>query len=133
MTAEGLHREAALLSNELHTFRDEDVEGVKPVIEKIIAKRTEWKTVMLQLKHYQETGKFPEEDKPKPTQEHSDSYARLKVELQLLNQNISNRKKKIRDNPEHRKVEDWTAELAMLEAQKMELKTQLVSQKYATT
>jgi hypothetical protein len=76
---------------------------------------------------------LPEEEKSKLNQAERASYAQLKVELQLINQNISNRKKKIRDNPEHRKVEDWTAELAMLEAQKIELKTQMVSEKYATT
>jgi hypothetical protein len=133
MTAEGLHREAALLSNELHTFRDEDVEGVKPLIDRIVSKRKEWKALVLKIKHFEETGQLPEEEKSKLNQAERASYAQLKVELQLINQNISNRKKKIRDNPEHRKVEDWTAELAMLEAQKIELKTQMVSEKYATT
>lgn len=129
MQAESLHREAALLSNELHTFRDEDIEGVKPVIQKIISKRKEWKEQILKVQQYVETGKLPE---TQSKQTSDASVAQLKVELQLLNQNISNRKKKIRDNPQHPKVENWTAELALLEAHKVDLKKQLTDKKYET-
>lgn len=127
--ADRFHREAALLSNELHTFRDEDIEGVKPIIEKIISKRKEWKAQILKVKQYVETGKLPETETKQSTDA---SVAQLKVELQLLNQNISNRKKKIRDNPDHAKVESWTAELALLEAHKVDLKKQLTDKKYET-
>lgn len=131
MEAERLHREAALFSNELHTFRDEDIEGVKPLIDKIISKRKEWKSQMLKVKQYMETGKLPEEAVEEAVA-NSPALAQLKVDLQLLNQNISNRKKKIRDNPEHAKVESWMTELAMLEAHKADLKKQIVTKKYET-
>lgn len=135
--ADGLHREVAFLSNQLHTFRPEDVEGVKPVIEKIVTKRKEWKEVRLQHEYVKKFGKLPPEEAPKLTVsesvETSGSLAELQVTLSRLNVNISKYSKKLEENPEHKKAEFWTAELDKMNALKRELHEKIVAAKYART
>ncbi|MDR6195911.1 hypothetical protein [Siphonobacter sp. SORGH_AS_0500] len=135
--ADGLHREAAFLSNQLHTFRPEDVEGVMPLIQKIIEKRAEWKEVRLKHEHLKKFGEMPPEEAPKPTisqtVETSGSLADLQVSLSRLNVNISKYSKKLEDNPDHKKAAFWTAELDKMNALKRELQQQIVAAKYART
>lgn len=133
MEANGLHREAALLSNTLHTFRDEDVEGVRPVIAEILRKREAWKKVIGKIEHFNKFGKFPEEKAPVQVETGIVGLADLKVQLQLLNVNISKYSKKLDQSPNHSKAEQWREELAKMGALKMELKQQIVLKRHETT
>jgi hypothetical protein len=137
MEAERLHREAALLSNQLHTFDDTDVTGVKPVIEKILAKRNEWKQVRARLDHIKKFGgpASPETtESPGETPEAAvldGSVAELKVTLQQVSVNLCKYEKKLRDQPEHSRVPLWEQELAKLKAIKHDLQAKLIQKKYA--
>ncbi|GAB2798828.1 hypothetical protein GCM10027275_50610 [Rhabdobacter roseus] len=133
MQADGLHRAAALLSNTLHEYRPDDVAGVKPVIEQILAKREEWKRVMLQVEHVKKTGKLPDPVQVPSSVPPANGLAELKLELARINVNISKTKKKLEQNPEHKKAQHWAADLDKLEALKDDLKTQIVALTYATT
>lgn len=134
MRADGLHREAALFSNSLHEFREDDVAGVKPVIAKILATREEWKKVMLSIEYVKKTGQLPPE-KPAAAQQAPmpAGLAEVKLELQRLNVNISKTKSKLELNPDHKKAEQWAADLDRMAAMKDGLKTQIVDLTYATT
>lgn len=135
MEANGLHREAALLSNTLHTFRDDDVKGVKPVIDEILRKREAWKKVVGKMNHFTKFGKLPEEKQDPVTVEtpSGSSLSDLRVKLQLLNVNISKYSKKLEQTPDHSKAEQWREELAKMGALKMELKQQIVLKRHETT
>ncbi|MCA0229896.1 MAG: hypothetical protein LCH91_05490 [Bacteroidetes bacterium] len=135
MEANKLHREAALLSNTLHTYRDDDVEGVKPVIDQILSVREKWKLAVGRLEHYVKFGKLPDEPDPVPVEAPilADlSKSDLKVQLQQLNVNITKYKKKIDEKPQHSKSEYWKEELAKMEALKLELKEQIVLKRHET-
>ncbi|AXE21186.1 hypothetical protein DR864_27330 [Runella rosea] len=133
MQADRLHQEAALLSNELHTFRDDDVAGVKPIIEKILDLRKGWKAIRLRVEHFQKFGRFPEAQPKKISPEVSGSEAELRVELQRINVNIVKYTKKLADNPDHKKASAWEEELARMKAHKMDLQAQITRIKYETT
>lgn len=138
MEANGLHREAALLSNSLHTFRDEDVAGVKPVIAEILHKREAWKKVVGKMVHFKKFGTLPVESRRTAPSETVSmggdmGLADLKVQLQLLNVNISKYAKKLEQTPNHTKAEMWREELAKMGALKMELKQQIVLKRHETT
>lgn len=126
--------EAALLSNTLHEYRDDDVDGARSVIQEITAKRQEWTHVMKDIEYFDKTGKLPESQ---PTQDvftplpGSPELAQLRVELARLNSNISKYQKKVSDNPEHKKIEKWKEDLAKMEALKLELKQNIVKLHYA--
>ena len=131
MQTERLHREAALLSNELHTYRDDDIEGVKPVIGKILDVRKAWKVLRSRVDYFQKNGKFPDATPSKPTQEMSASEAELRVELGRINVNISKYAKKIKDNPDHAKQQLWQEELSRMMAMKTDINQQITRIKYA--
>ncbi|MPR36531.1 hypothetical protein [Salmonirosea aquatica] len=134
MRADGLHREAALFSNSLHEFREDDVAGVKPVIAKILATREAWKKVMLSIEYVQKTGQLPPEKPTAAEQVPSPpGLAEVKLELQRLNVNISKTRKKLELSPDHKKAEQWAADLEKMEAMKDGLRTQIVDLTYATT
>jgi hypothetical protein len=128
--AENLHREAALLSNELHTYRDEDVDGVKPVIDKILDLRKAWKAVRSRIDYFAKNGKMPD---AAPARQVSASEAELRVERQRLNVNIWKYEKKIVDNPDHPKMQAWQEELARMKMMKADINTQLTRIKYEAT
>ncbi len=134
MEATSLHREAALLSNTLHTFRDEDVDSVRPVITQILKKREAWKKVVGKMEHFTKFGKLPEEKHDSVTAEtpSGSNLSDLKVKLQLLNVNISKYEKKLLQTPNHTKAEQWREELAKMLALKIELKQQIVLKRHET-
>ncbi|WP_266364149.1 hypothetical protein [Tellurirhabdus rosea] len=132
LQANRLHREAALLSNSLHTYPDEETEAVKPVVDQILAKREEWKEVRRQIDYIDEFGKLPEPKPEKPTTAATDlTEGEIKAELQLTMVKISQNKKKLRDRPDHAKAPEWESEIARLEAIKREYNEQLIRLKYA--
>lgn len=132
--ADGLHREAALLSNTLHQYPTEDLEGVQPVIAQIRAKRGEWKEVVKRANFVKQTGKLPEMVVEQPSAGPAPAgVAELKLELQRVGVNISKATKKIADRPDHKKSRQWSADLDKLNALKSELKEQIVNLTYATT
>lgn len=134
MEANSLHREAALLSNTLHTFREDDVKGVTPVITQILQKREAWKKVVGRIDHFTKFGKLPEEKPQLETAEtpSDSSLSDLRVKLQLLNVNISKYEKKLLQTPNHSKAEQWQEELAKMGALKLELKQQIVLKRHET-
>lgn len=132
--ANRLHMEAALLSNTLHEYRDDDVEGVRPVIAKITDIRAQWTNVKKSIAYFDKTGQLPPADpEPKANQdpENIAGLAELKVELSKLSTNIWKYQQKIELTPEHKKVERWKEELAKMEALKIELKENIVKLTYA--
>lgn len=134
MRADGLHREAALLSNSLHEYRDDDVAGVKPVIDRILAVRAEWKAAMLTVEYFKKTGQLPPAKATAPEQvPMAPGVAEVKLELQRLNVNISKTRKKLELSPDHKKAEQWAADLDKMEAMKDGLRTKIVDLTYATT
>ncbi len=122
------------MSNTLHQYPTDDLEGVRPVIGQILAKRAAWKEVVKRANYVKETGKLPEAAPEKPTPGPAPAgVAELKLELQRVGVNVSKLAKKIADRPDHNKAQQWAAELDRLNALKSELKQQIVDLTYATT
>lgn len=123
------------MSNELHTFRPEDVAGVKPVIDKILEKRLAWKEVQKKIQYLKKFGELPPEVAPRASVSSSvsteGSLSDLQVELSKLNVNISKYRKKLDDTPNHKKAQFWAVELEKMEALKKELQQKIVNAKYA--
>ncbi|GAB3754033.1 hypothetical protein [Spirosoma pomorum] len=121
--AEDLHRRAALLSNTLADFDDDDVDGRKPVVNEILSLREQWKDVRYEI----ETGQKRREEKPaKPTTiELGMSEAEIKVELAKTRVNVTKNKQKLEENPDHKNAATWQAEYDRLvilrDAYEMEL------------
>ena len=136
LQAEKLHREVALLSNSLHTFSDNDIAGVKPIIEKILLKRNEWKEVRIKIEYVERFGKLPDtqtdSDADSRTENSELTEAELKVEVQKLNMSICYYDKNVRLNPDHKKAEAWKEELTKLQAIKANYTNMLIEKKYAT-
>jgi len=128
--------EAALLSNTLHEYRDDDVEGVRPVIAKIDSIRQQWREVMKTIQYFDKTGTLPE---PKTEQSiftplaTKAGVAELQLELNRINVNISKHTRKLELTPDHRKAEQWLEDLAKLEALKLELRQNITTLNYAST
>lgn len=131
LQAENLHREVALLSNKLHQYSDNDIEGVKPIIDAIIEKRQAWKDVRIKINHIEKFGKLPEEKVA--VQYSADEKASMaELQVQLLNcQNlIRNKRHKLKNNPNAANAERWKEEIAVLQLQENELQAQLIAKKY---
>lgn len=126
--------EAALLSNTLHEFADSDIEGVKPVISKITAVRAQWTKVKKDIAYFEKTGKLPEDpdNVPVPACSNPAGLAEQRVELARLNSNISKHIKKIANNPDHKKIDQWREDLAKMEALKLEVKHNITELIYAS-
>lgn len=136
MQADGFHREAALLSNTLHEFADADVAGRKPVVDRILAIRSEWKKCMKAIDYFDKTGTMPAAPAQRaasPGNTNAPGVAELKVELSRMNVNISKYQKKLADAPDHKKAEQWQEDLAKMEAMKWEIKQNIVKLTYETT
>lgn len=123
------------MSNELHTFRADDLEGVKPVIEKILEKRDAWKEAQKKIQHLKKFGELPAEEAPRASVSDcvstDGSLSELQVTLSKLNVNISKYRKKLDDTPNHKKAQFWAVELEKMEALKKELQQKIVNAKYA--
>lgn len=132
MEAESLHREAAFLSNKLHTFDDNDVEGVKPIIDQIREKRNQWKERRIKIAHYEKFGKLPEENVSKATG-NTQKEGELRHELQLLNTAIWKLEQKIAEKPESKKASEWVEKLAKSNLRKKEITQDLIRLRYETT
>ncbi|MEA5259444.1 hypothetical protein VB264_16715 [Arcicella aquatica] len=132
MEAETLHRDAALLSNKLHTFDDNDVDGVKPIIDQIREKRNQWKERRIKIAHYEKFGKLPEENVSKATG-NPQKEGELRHELQLLNTAIWKLDQKIAEKPESSKVGEWSEKLAKSKLRKEEINQELIRLRYETT
>lgn len=135
MQANRLHLEAALLSNTLHEYRDDDIDGVKPVISKIVAIREEWTQVRKTMDYFDKTGELPPVQATRSALDpiaSTPELAELRVELARLNSNISKYQRKIETTPEHKKVDQWKEDLAKMEALKGELKQKIVNLQYAS-
>lgn len=128
LKAETLHREAALLSNTLADFTDDDVAGRQPVVERIIELREQWKDVRFEV----ETGqKRRKEAVSKPTSVPLGmTEAELRVELQKIRVNISKYQGKIAERPDHKKAGEWQAELDRLVGLRDAYDDQLIELKY---
>ncbi len=133
LQAENLHREVALLSNQLHTFPDEDFEGPKELIDQIIQKREEWKNVRRKIEHFEKFGTLPiEEKKEKTTYAPDDdaSLAELQVKLLQCQNLIRNKRHKLKNKSDSSKSQAWKEELAILELEERELKSTIIQKKY---
>ena len=125
------------MSNTLHQFRDDDLAGVRPVIEKIVTARDAWKKVRAKIEYFDKTGRLPQEQKPVVSKLSSSlseaSISELKLEIARLNTNISKARKKLELTPDHKKAELWQQDLLKMEAIKAEYKTKIIEMTYATT
>lgn len=133
MQAESLHREAAFLSNKLHTFADDDIEGVKPVIDSIRQKRNEWKEVRIKLAYFQKSGKLPTPEQEERSKGNVAKEGELRYELQLLNTAIWKLEQKIAIKPDSLKSADWEQKLSKSRIRKEEINQELIRIRYATT
>lgn len=112
LRAESLHRQAALLSNTLADFADEDVAGRKTVVDQILAIREEWKDVRYEIETGQQRRTLPE---AKPTNPKAGlTEAEIKVELSRIRTNISKYADKLAERPDHKKADEWQAEFDRL-------------------
>ncbi|OIN55493.1 hypothetical protein BLX24_30050 [Arsenicibacter rosenii] len=136
MEAERLHREAALLSNTLADFAENDVAGRKAVVDQIIDLRERWKDVRYQIDHGQprQSNRYvPVNRPPKPTEIRTGmTEAEIRSELSKTRVNISKYKAKLADNPDSVKTEKWEQELARLEAIREQYDTELIRLTYET-
>jgi predicted FMN-binding regulatory protein PaiB len=126
--AEDLHRRAALLSNTLADFDDDDVDGRKPVVDEILSLREQWKDVRYEI----ETGQQRRPEKPaKPTTiELGLSEAEIKVELASTRVKISQNKQKLEEKPDHKNAATWQAEYERLVALRDAYEVELAGLKY---
>ena len=131
LQAEQLHRDVALLSNKLHQFSDNDIEGVKPIIDAIIEKRQAWKDVRIKINHIEKFGKLPEEKTAiQYSADEKASMAELQVQLLNCQNLIRNKRHKLKNNPDATNAERWKEEIAVLQLQENELQSQLIAKKY---
>lgn len=131
LQAEQLHREVALLSNKLHQFSDNDIEGVKPIVDAIIQKRQAWKDVRIKINHIEKFGKLPEEKTViQYSADEKASMAELQVQLLNCQNLIRNKRHKLKNNPDGANAERWKEEIAVLQLQENELQSQLIEKKY---
>lgn len=128
MRADELHRKAALLSNTLADFDDDDVVGRKRVVDEILAIREEWKDVRYEIETGQQRRKMPE---PKPTNITGGlSDAEIKVELQRIRTNISKYTDKLAERPDHKKSDEWQSELDRLIGLREAYEAELADRRY---
>lgn len=128
LKADDLHRQAALLSNTLANFDDKDVVGRKPVVDKIIAIREEWKDVRYEIETGQHRRKQPDEKPTAPTTGLSESE--IKVELTRIRTNISKNRDKLAERPDHKNAAEWQADLDRLIALREAYEAELGDRKY---
>lgn len=128
MIAEKLHSEVALLSNKLHDFDDNDVQGVKPVIEKILNTRGQWKDVRRRIEYIEKFGREPEE---KVQHVPGESEVNVRYQLNLAQGQKRKLELKIRNNPEHKLIPQWQSQLTALLADIASYQQSIIQLKYA--
>ncbi|UHG93366.1 hypothetical protein [Spirosoma oryzicola] len=123
LEAERLNSKAALLSNTLADFADDDVAGRLKVVEQLEEIRELWKDAQYELK----TGKQRREPKAtKPTQPKEGlSEAEIKLELSRIRTNISKNQTKLAERPDHKNAFEWQAELDRLQSLKLAYEAEL--------
>lgn len=119
------------MSNRLADFADDDVKGRKVVVDKILELRERWKDVRYELETGQPRRKLPE---PKPTTASSGlGDAEIRVELSRLRTNISKYRDKLATTPDHKKGNEWQAELDRLIGLREAYEAELADRKYTTS
>lgn len=117
----------AHLSNKLHTFSDDDVQGRLVVIKKIKELREVWKDNMVKIDHFDKFGTFPPEAK-------SEKQFEGRAELELQIKKCKERARKVRFDIAHKPnsaaLPKWQSELEMLHEEIIELEKDLLIKKY---
>lgn len=124
--AERLNREAALLSNTLDDFQDNDVAGRKPIVDKILKIKEQWGWVRYEINKGEPHPDSISGREKATTVESGQSEAELKDELRRIRVNHSKYKAKIEANPDHKKIEVWTIEFERLDAIKTALEAEII-------
>ncbi len=122
LQCEKLHREVALLSNELHLYSDDDTESCKPTIDKILEKRAKWTAIYSKIAHFNKFGTLPVEKKQA---EKTEEDLKNQAELAKIRVLISQNSKKLKTNPGHKNAVVWESELIKLNGLKKEYETKL--------
>lgn len=117
----------ALLSNRLHSFEDNSP-AAKPVIDKIIELRNQWKETRIRIEHYEKFGSFPTEAEEK---KNTAGEAELRLSITQAQSKIRKNRLKLRNTPEHSNAPAWEAEINMLMAHIEESKSALIRLTYA--
>lgn len=124
--ADSLNREVAFLSNKLHTFADDDITGVRPVIDKIESIRTTWKEVRKKILYVEKFGKLPEVMiKPKPDQ----SEANVKYEKGLVQGAIRKLRHRLKNKPDSPAAPGWAVKLESLLMEEKKIQHTLIALK----
>lgn len=129
--ADGLNREAALLSNSLADFAADDVAGRRNVVDQLLDVRRRWKRLRVAI----DTGVMPQDEapRPKPTEIRLGmSEAEVRMELQRSRVNVSKYQQKLGERPDHKKAVEWQGELDRLRAMVEQYETELIRLNYET-
>lgn len=122
-----LHRQIGLLSNTLSDFVDDDIKRRKVVVDRIKAKRAEWKLLQERIEYVERHGKLPEQVRAEMTDEERErrDNALLKInnEIRSAQSMIWKIEQKLKENPNHKNKDTWEDQLAMygLELRKLKL------------
>lgn len=131
MEADQLNRDVALLSNRLGDFGDDDVAGRKAIVDQILALREQWKDCRYELQTGQPRRKQPE---VKPTTTTSGlTEAEIRVELSRIRSNISKTKDKLAERPDHKKADEWQADLDRLIGLREAYEAELADLRFASS
>lgn len=133
MEASAIHQETALLSDTLADFAPDDLAGRKATVDKILVLREQWKDKM----YLAETGEVrrppAKESVLKPTEIRLGlTEAEIILEMKKTSVNISKYRQKIGERPDHKKIEEWQAELDRLLVIQANYDTELRRLKYET-
>ena len=123
LEADRLNARAALLSNSLADFADDDDAGRLAVVEELEQIRELWKDAQYE----RHTGKKRRDAKtPKPTQIKGNlNEAEIKLELARIRTNISKAQTKLAERPDHKKAYEWQADLERLLSLKLAYEAEL--------
>lgn len=131
MEADRLNRDVALLSNRLADFADQDVAGRKRVVDEILALREQWKDCRYELQTGQPRRKVAE---AKPTKTTSGlTEAEIRLELGRIRTNISKTKEKLVQRADHKKADEWQADLDRLVGLREAYEAELAELRFAAT
>ena len=115
------------MSNRLHSFEDNSP-AAKPVINKIIELRNQWKETRIRIEHYEKFGSFPADA---PVKKDIAGEAELRLSINQAQTRIRKNRLKLRNTPEHSNAPAWQAEINMLTAHVEESKRSLIQLTYA--
>ncbi len=112
------------MSNKLHDFTDNDVDGRKVIVAQILSKKEEWKSVQTKIIQV-EKGTYIEAVIEKPKKFNTAAVAELKLSVAQINPNISKLKKKIAEQTTSKRLQGWVEELGQLTAIKNDMIKQI--------